>query len=196
MDPGDLLNPKLLVPIAGSVVVLVGVVVAVARMKAASNGRAALERWSRGAYSIWTGGEDCATWGPDRAQNALRDWYGATGGPRFWEVIRDLRAGQTGNVAWDCVRALDLLRIGMAARYIDADSCLKESAAIGQELQRRFRSWEELAQAFEAGMHAWQRSRKVTDPEQLGRVQRNLPALRQQIWPSIAFGAPLRFDDD
>jgi hypothetical protein len=89
------------------------------------------------------------------------------------------------------VRALDILRIGMAATYIDADQCQTEGSKIGQELQAKYGSWDELAHAFEAGMHAWQRQSGTTDPNELGRVQRNLPILRQKIWPGVAWGSPL-----
>jgi hypothetical protein len=106
-------------------------------------------------------------------------------------VVRGLRQGQTGNAAWDKVRALDLLRIGLAAMYLDQDQSRTEAAHIGNELQRQFGGWEELAQSFEAGMLAWQRSRGVTDAGELGRVQRNLPTLRQQIWPRTAWRTAL-----
>jgi hypothetical protein len=87
-----------------------------------------------------------------------------------------------------------LLRIALAAKYIDADQCRAQSAGIGNELQQEFAGWEALAQAFEAGMHAWQRSSGMADAErvtEVGRVQRNLPKLRAQIWPAITYATPL-----
>jgi hypothetical protein len=192
----DIPSPNVLIPVAGGAVVLLGIVIAVVRGQMAKRNRAMVERWARGAYALWTGGEDCGTWAMPRAQDALRSWYGAGNAQAFWEVVRGLRQGQTGNPAWDNVRAIDLLRIGTAATYIDADKCWAEAAAIGTELQRRYRSWEELAQAFEAGMHAWHRSRGVTDAQQLGRVQQNLPALRQTIWPGVRFDATLAVEED
>ena len=61
MDPEQLLNPVVLVPIAVVVVVLLGVAIAV--VKVMSGKKAARQRklWAQGAYSIWTGGEDCVS---------------------------------------------------------------------------------------------------------------------------------------
>ena len=47
------------------------------------------------------------------------------------------------------------------------------------------------ADEFEKGMHAWQDGRGVTDPNERGRVERNLPTLRAYIWPRIAWNARL-----
>jgi hypothetical protein len=195
MDPADLLTPSVLVPVAVVVVLLVGVGIGVFKVMAGKKAAEALQQWTKGAFSLWTGGEDCGAWPEGRAKTSLANWYGATGPGKFWEVVSDLRSGTTGNVAWDRVRALDLLRIGFAARFIDADQCWTEAAKIGTELQSKYRSWEDLAQVFEAGMQNWQRSRGVTDPNELGRVQRHLPALRAQIWPRVAWGTRLASDD-
>ena len=145
----------------------------------------------RAAYCIWTGGEDSATWPMDRAKKSLASWYNAANVGTFWNVIKDLRSGTTGNMAWDRIRALDILRIGMAAGYIDADQCQTQGAGIGAELQKKYGSWEELALAFEAGMQAWQRGSGNTDANAMGRVQRNLPALREKIWPGVPWSSPL-----
>jgi hypothetical protein len=195
MSPDELLDPAVLVPIAGGLVVLLGIGIAVVKIALGKAAGRALELWAHAACSIWTGGEDSGTWAQDRAQSALASWYGANGPGPFWDVIEGLRRGTTGNVAWDRVRALDLLRIAFAARYIEADQCWTEAGKIAVELQSQHRSWEALAQAFEAGMHAWQRARGVTSLQETGRVQRNLPALRQQIWPKIAFDARLVAED-
>ncbi len=195
MDPNELLNPSVLVPVAAVLVVLIGIGIGIAKVVLGKKSAKSLEAWTRGAYSLWTGGEDCGTWAVDRAQKSLSSWYDATGPGPFWQVIANLRQGQTGNVAWDRVRALDLLRIAFAARYLDADQCWTEAAKICTELQSRYRSWDELALAFEQGMNTWQRSRGIADPNELGRVQRNLPTLRQQIWPAVAWDAKLVADD-
>jgi hypothetical protein len=195
MDPAQLLDPSTLIPIAIVLVLVLGVGVAVVKVMMGKKAARALEQWTHGAYSLWTGGEDCGAWPEGRAQQSLKNWYGASGPGAFWDVIAGLRQGTPGNIAWDRVRALDLLRIGFAAKFIDGDQCWTEAAKIGSELQRQFQSWDQLAQAFEAGMQSWQRSRGVSDPQELGRVQRNLPALRGQIWPKIPFGARLVNDD-
>lgn len=195
MDPSAYLEPSFLIPVVAVACVLGGVVFAVVRVMLARRAQARVPAWARGAYSIWTGGEDCGAWPRDRAAKSLADWYGATSSEAFWRVVRGLRQGQTGSAAWDKVRALDLLRIGAAAGFVDDEACWKESAAIGKELQVQFVGWEQLAQAFEAGMQAWQRGRGVTDPEQLGRVQRNLPTLRARLWPAVEFTAKLEVED-
>jgi hypothetical protein len=191
VDPNALLSPTILVPVAVVLVLVVGVIIGVVRISASRRGGGAVAKWAHGAYSLWTGGEDCATWAPERAQKAFREWYNASSGGQAQNVIDGLRRGQTGNPAWDKVRALDLCRIALAAGYVDADQCRQRSAAIGKELQAAFPSWDALAQAFEAGMQAWQRSRGVTDSAQLGKVQHNLPKLRAEIWPGIAYGTVL-----
>lgn len=191
----DVLDPMIVAPIAAVVVILGGIVFAMIQRMGAKNKEGRVEQWAHAAYSLWTGGEDCATWAEERAQNALRDWYGASSGGMFFNVVDGLRSGQTGNPAWDQVRALDLLRIGRAADYVDDEDCRKHMAQIGISLQSKYRSWKELATAFEAGMNAWQTSRGITDPEQRGRVQKNLPKLEREIWPKIKYDTSLVLDD-
>lgn len=168
MDASSLLRPAVIVPIVAVAVIVLGAIIGFATLARSKRRAAALRRWTHGAYSLWTGGEDCGTWAKDRATASLASWYGATGPGHLWKVIAELKDGQTGNPAWDQVRALDLLRIGRAADYLDDDAC-----------------W------TEAGMLAWHRRRNVTDPAELTRVQRHLPALKQSVWPTIDFDAKL-----
>ena len=127
MSIESLLKPGVLVPVVGGAVVVLGAAIALVTVAAGKRRAQALRRWTHGAYSLWTGGEDCGTWPQERASQSLASWYGATGPGRFWEVLAELRDGQTGNVAWDQVRALDLLRIGRAATFIDDDACWTEA---------------------------------------------------------------------
>lgn len=195
MKIDKLLQPGILIPVAVVVVVFLGIVFAMFRSMITKKNKAKLELWVKGAYSIWTGGEDSASWPSNRAQNSLRDWYSVHNYNSFLGVIAELKKGQTNSPAWDRVRALDILRIGRAAGYIDDEQCWREAAIICIELQKLHKSWEELAQAFEHGMQTWQHSRGMTDPQQTGRVQRNLPTLRQQIWPQIPYDASLDIED-
>jgi hypothetical protein len=194
MDTSSL-KPSLLIPIAAGAVVLLGVITGFVTIGADKRRARRLRDWARGAYGLWTGGEDSGGWEQERASRSLGSWYGATGPGRFWELIKDLEGGgQTGNLAWDEVRALDLLRIGRAAQYIDDDACWTEAAKIARRLRRRYKSWDELAAGFEQGMNAWQQRSGVTDPAQLGRVQKNLPALRKDVWPRHRYHADLPVD--
>jgi hypothetical protein len=152
---------------------------------------ATASRWAQAAYGLWTGGEDCGLWPPQRARDALESWYGARDRTSFLATVDDLVAGQTGNVAWDQVRALDLLRIGTAAGFVSPDECWTRARAIAASLRRAHGTWEELGQAFEIGMLAWHDRRGVTDSTQRERVKRNLPTLRAHLWPAIPFGSPL-----
>ncbi len=190
-----MIDTNILIPVVVVLVVTLGLAVAGVRFWLGKRAAEAQRRWVHGAYSIWTGGEDSGAWDRERAQSSLESWYGATNSNAFWQVIRDLRAGTTGNPAWDRVRALDLLRIGKAADFIDEEQCSNECARIGQELQQHYSSWDGLAQGFEAGMQAWQRGRGIDDPQQLGRVERNLPILRGQIWPAASYRTPLAIED-
>ena len=136
MDVDDILVPAVIVPVAIVVVLLIGVGVAVFTIMMGKKKGRSLDAWARGAYSIFTGGEDSASWAPERAQNAFRDWYGAPSGGMAQNVIEELINGQTGNEAWDKVRALDLVRMALAARYIDQDQSKTYEARIGQALRR------------------------------------------------------------
>lgn len=189
MNMHSFLQPAVLVPVVGGAVVVLGAGIGLVSVGRGRLRARALERWTRAACGLWTGGEDSGAWPQERATRSLASWYGATGSGRLWEVIAELRAGQTGNPAWDQVRSLDLLRIGRAAGFLDDDQCWTEASKIARELQRRYRSWDELAAAFEAGMNAWQRRRGVTDPAELDRVQRHLPALRRDAWRRVRYDA-------
>src|SRR5687768_12099979 len=60
-----------------------------------------IERWAAGAYGMWTGGEDCATWDPERARQSLQSWYGATDAASLGRTIDGLATGEaTGHAAW------------------------------------------------------------------------------------------------
>ncbi len=185
--------PSFVVPIAIAVVVL-GVIIGVIAMglgkKAESNARA----WMAASWSLWTGGEDSGTWEQQRAVTSLANWYGAANPGTFWKVIEGLRKGQTGNAAWDIVRAFDLLRIGFAAKYVDDDQFLTEGSKMAVELQSKYSSWDELSGAFEKGMNDWQRSRNITDEKETGRVKRNQPAF-QTLAKKVGFKAKLVADD-
>lgn len=104
-------------------------------------------------------------------------------------MIEGLKAAAPASAAWDMVRAVDLLRMGFAAGYLDADDCWEKIRQVALELQKHYTSWEQLGTAFERGMHAWQDSRNQTDANERGRVQKNLPLLRDQVWPKVKFTA-------
>lgn len=151
----------------------------------------AVHLWTLGAMGLWTGGEDSASWTQQRARDSLGSWYGARDPAAFWTVIDGLREGQTGNPAWDQVRAIDLIRIGVAAGYCTADEGYAVTRSIAADLRPIYHSWEELAAGFEEGMLAWHDSRGVTSAAERGRVARNLPHLRAAIWPTVGFTTPL-----
>lgn len=196
MEPDKWMQPSTLIPVAGGAVIVLGILFAIFKSIMGNKTKGAVEQWARGAYGLWTGGEDSSTWDLARAQTSLKSWYGVQGGPGFWKMLDGLREGaQTGNVAWDSVRAIDLLRIGMAATYIDADQCRTEVVKFGSDLQRRYPNWEELAKGFEKGMNEWQARSGTTDLVQLGKVQANLPTLRKNVWPSIPYATTLVAED-
>jgi hypothetical protein len=149
------------------------------------------ELWAAGAWGLWSGAEDSAGWDRQRAVDALNAWYGAADAAGLRATIDGLMAGQTGNAAWDQARAVDLVRIGQAAGYLTPDDAAGIVRRIAADLRRRYTSWEALAAGFEAGMHAWQDGRGITDEAARGRVQRNLPHLRAVAWPGSAWGAAL-----
>lgn len=148
-------------------------------------------QWAHAAYSLWTGSEDSGQWERSRGVQSLKDWYGVEDTAAFWKLIKGLETGQTGNPAWDQVRALDLLRIGVAAGLITDDACWEAVRRIATSLRSKYDSWEALATAFEAGMLAWHDSRGVTDEQQRGRVQRNLGTLRMYTWKTIDWTASI-----
>ncbi|MCH9684764.1 MAG: DUF1266 domain-containing protein [Deltaproteobacteria bacterium] len=184
-------NLAVIVPVVLVTMVLGGVVVAVIRSRFGPPEPIGADQWAHAAYSIWTGGEDCGQWDRARARDSLRNWYGVTDPAGLWETIRGLQHGRTGSLAWDHVRAIDLLRIGTAAGYIGEDECWHAVCPMADTLREHFDSWSALASDFEAGMQKWQEGRGITSPDQRGRVQRNLPYLRQTAWPMAPFAAPL-----
>ncbi len=148
-------------------------------------------QWAHAAYSLWTGSEDSGQWPRSRGVQSLKEWYGVEDSKAFWAEIKGLEKGQTGNPAWDQVRALDLLRIGVAAGYITDDECWEAVRRIATSLRQKYDSWEALGKAFEEGMLAWHDQRGVTDEQQRGRVQRNLGTLRAYTWKTIDWSASI-----
>jgi len=191
LRPDGTPNLTVIIPILVGVLVIGGALFAVLRSRFGPPEPVPARDWAHAAYSIWTGGEDCGQWDPARARKSLESWYGVTEPQGFWNTVRGLEEGRTGNIAWDRVRAIDLLRIGTAAGYVREDECWRAVSSIADALRQRFDSWPALASDFEAGMLQWQDQRGVTDPQQRQRVQRNLAYLRQTAWPRAAFRAPL-----
>ena len=147
------------------------------------------KQWLAGVYGVWCGLEDSATWEAGRAQQSLKSWYGIEDESDLRGTIDQLSKGeQTGNLAWDAGRAIDILRIAMAAGHIDQDECTDYAKPVALQLRFNYQSWEQYAAEFERGMHAWQDRSGINDPQERGRVQRNLPLLRQQVWPNAQWG--------
>lgn len=179
-------NLPLVIGVVAAVVILLGVVIGIITMR---GGPKTAARWAHGAWGLWSGMEDSGTWPSDRAQQSLQSWYGITDRPTLMKQVEGLKAAAPANAAWDMVRAVDLLRMGFAAGYLDEDDCWEKIRQVALVLQQHYKSWEELGAAFERGMHAWQDSRRQNDPNERGRVQRNLPALRAEVWPKVDFSA-------
>lgn len=184
-------NLAVIVPALVLLLVVGGTLVALIRSRLGPPEPVAASEWAHAAYSIWTGGEDCGEWDRTRARDALQAWYGVTDARGLWGTISGLQEGRTGSVAWDRIRAIDLLRIGTAAGYVADHECWHTVGSIAEALRERYDSWPALAADFEAGMHRWQDGRGIRDPQQRDRVQRNLPYLQRSAWPQAAFDAPL-----
>jgi hypothetical protein len=188
MDPAQLIkdNLPLVIGAVAATVVVLGVVVGFITSR---GGPKLAARWAHGVYGLWSGAEDSGTWAAERAQQSLQSWYGISDRPSLMKLVEGLKSGAPASAAWDMVRAVDILRIGFAAGYLDEDDCWEKVRQVAQVLQTKYSSWEELGTHFERGMHAWQDSRNLTDATERGRVQKNLPVLRSQIWPKVKFDA-------
>lgn len=188
MDPAQFVNDNLPLIIGGTafVVITLGAVIGVVSMK---RGPKIAARWAHGAYGLWSGAEDSGTWPRERAQQSLQSWYGIDDRPALMRYVEGLKAAAAPTAAWDMVRAVDLLRMGFAAGYLDEDDCWEHVRQVAMVLQKHYSSWEQLGSAFERGMHDWQDQRRQNDPNERGRVQRNLPVLRADVWPKVDFTA-------
>ncbi len=188
MDPAQFVNDNLPLVIGGAaaVVVILGAVIGVVSMR---SGPKTAARWAHGVYGLWSGAEDSGTWPAERARQSLQSWYGITDRATLKNHIEVLKGAAAPQAAWDMVRAVDLLRIGFAAGYLDEDDCWEAVRQVALVLQKHYKSWEELGAAFERGMLAWHDQRGQTDPNERGRAQRNLPVLRSEVWPKVAFTA-------
>jgi hypothetical protein len=179
-------NLPLIIGGVAAVVIILGVVIGMITMR---SGPKTAARWAHGVYGLWSGAEDSGTWPSERAQQSLQNWYGITDRATLKQHVERLKAAARPEAAWDMVRGVDLLRMGFAAGYLDEDDCWEAIRQVALVLQQHYKSWEELGTAFERGMNAWQDQRGQTDPNERGRVQRNLPVLRSEIWPKVAFTA-------
>jgi hypothetical protein len=175
-------HPTALIGAAASLFVVGGGLFATLKARGGSQTAA---RWSHGAYGIWSGLEDSATWPEKRAQQSLYQWYGIGDGQALSRQVAALSTSS----GWDLVRAVDLLRIGLAAGYLDQDDCSEKTRQVAAVIRTHFTSWDALAADCEAGMHAWQDGSGVTDGEQRSRVQRNVAVLRDQVWSKVKFSA-------
>jgi hypothetical protein len=151
----------------------------------AREGAQTASRWARGVCGIWSGLEDSGAWLAPRAQHALQNWYGIGDRGALAQQVEALLTTS----GWDLVRAVDLLRMGLAAGYLDADECSERTRQVAEFIRLHFNSWQALADDFEAGMHAWQDQRGVTDVKERTRVQRNVAVLKPRVWSKVRLSA-------
>jgi hypothetical protein len=147
----------------------------------------ALARWARGAYGLLTGGDDFGRLGREEAQGLLEAPWGIEDAAQLRDAVAGLERTESGNEAWDLVRAIVLARLGAAAGYLDEQESWEIVARAAARLQGSYGSWAALGEAYAEGRSAWLRGQGISQPAHHSPVERNIEALRARVWPRVAF---------
>jgi Protein of unknown function (DUF1266) len=149
-----------------------------------------LRRFGQCAVFIITGDQDYGYFPAHAPQKMLAASWGIIDADRGRAQITALLGNSSGPdlVAFDAVRAIHLARACAGAGFIpqgESWAYVKRAAAM---LQQRFRSWDEVGDAYLAAKNAWLRARDLdTDDGTEAQVAR----LRREVWPSFPLNTAL-----
>lgn len=147
------------------------------------------KRWVQSVFMIVCGECDYAYLGEGEARRMLRFWWNVHGPRELRGALSRLGDPRTPDNAWDLVRFIVVSRLGAGAGYWRDEDCWDAIRPIVRRLQRAYRGWSDMAQAY---LHARRQWRKLPidgsqdDPEMTTIVE-NIATLRDSRWSEIPY---------
>lgn len=143
------------------------------------------ERWILGTYAMWSvyySGDWQHIAGSqkmnrrNRASMCLmlrRDWAVSNKEELFDMVNQLTYCCEENTEAWDLCRACQILGMGFIGNLISREEMLQHSIPVCHEMQKLFRSWDELYESYLKGFRDW-RSGESDDAKEAIRARENI----------------------
>ena len=143
--------------------------------------------WVQAAFRIVTGGVDYGHLGPGDGRRMLQRWWQVHGAGEHSDTLDELATSSES--AWDLLRFILVARMGVAAGYLDDETCWLEIRPIAVRLQRAYTSWGGLAQAYLTARRQWQDVALdgTEDDPTMQRIVANIEELRATAWTEIPY---------
>ena len=139
---------------------------------------------------IITGGDDYGTYPPEAPRKMLASSWGIEDMGAAVDTIQGLldTAEDGDALVFDRVRAAHLARAAAGAGYIDQNTSWWYVVRAGEDLQRRFGSWDEVGAAYLRAKNQWLSARGIPTDD---GTEANVEKLRQGLWRGVPFHLPL-----
>ena len=156
---------------------------------AEEDGTDPLKRWARGVYALLSP-QDYGRLPQGGAQMILRRDWGCETPAKLHGLLERRFALETGDPAWDLVRAVILARLGAAAGYMSPPDSWAVVGRARNEILRHYACWAELGEAYADARMRWLRSTGEVEPDEkrpFDEVRYAMKDLAQNLWPHVAF---------
>jgi hypothetical protein len=159
--------------------------VAVDRMKAEAADP--LKAWVQCAFLIVTGDCDYGHLAPGDGRRMLQRWWNIHGVRDHSDTLDDLAAAPDN--AWDLVRFVLVVRMGVAAGYLSDDEGWEEIRPIAARLRNAYDGWAALGQAYLTARRQWQGVALdgTEDDPTMRRIVDNIEELRATRWLEVPY---------
>jgi hypothetical protein len=149
--------------------------------------------WVQAAFMVVTRDCDYAYLGEAAARKMLREWWDVHGPRELHTVMTQLASSGRPDNAWDLLRFMLVARMGVGAGYLQPDDCWDEIRPVARRLQRAYRGWSELGQAYVQARRQWRKFPLdgSEDDDEMRRIVDNIAELRHGMWTRVAYDTDL-----
>lgn len=155
-----------------------------------------VKHWAQCAFLIVTGDCDYAYLGAGEARRLLQRWWSIHSCKELLATLDELGAAERGDNAWDLLRFIVVARLAAGCEYIGEEATWELIDPVLARLQRCYRSWPELAQAYVIARRQWQEIAidGSQDDAVMRRIVDNIAELRDTHWGATSYGLRLKND--
>jgi hypothetical protein len=175
------------------------------RLRGPNRKRAAVDRmraeaedpfkaWVQAAFLIVTGDCDYGHLGPGEGRRLLQRWWNVHGVRDHVDTLDDLSAAPDN--AWDLLRFIIVVRMGVAAGYLSDEDGWAEIRPIAARLRDAYDGWLAMGHAYLTARRQWQGVALdgTEDDPTMRRIAENIEELRATRWTEVPWD--LRFEGE
>lgn len=130
-------------------------------------------------------------WGIENREDAI-EWY-----HRLMDVSAYVEHGSMQEIAWDLVRANQLMGIFYLCDFVSRDELRSYGCLTGQKMQKYFQSWNDLCENYLQGYAEWSSTvfsdaqKKIAERQEIYEYLRSLPDSPYKLnWRMHMYAAP------